>query len=142
MARLSIGDVRGGVNDAQFTRFVNAPNEPIRVELDRRAGNVQRYQQRRCPRRTGRLVSTSRKNPGRFGLRPYVDVVIGRTGMTDYLGYVLFGTHAHEIRAVPNRPNAHLRFTSHGRVVFARSVWHPGTKANPFVQESLREAAR
>jgi hypothetical protein len=142
MARLSIGDVRGGVNDAQFTRFVNAPGEPIRVELDRRAGNVQRYQQRRCPRRTGRLVSTSRKNPGRFGLRPYVDVVIGRPGMTDYLGYILFGTHAHEIRATLNRPNAHLRFTSHGQVVYARSVWHPGTKANPFVQESLREAAR
>lgn len=139
---LVTAEITGGINDALFLRFVHDPTGPIRRDLDRRATNVQRYQQRKAPRKTGTLVSTIRKNPGQIGIRPYVEVVTGKAGVTDYLGYILYGTHAHEIRALPNRPNASLRFISGGSVTFARAVWHPGTKANPFVQESLAEAAK
>jgi hypothetical protein len=141
MAHIQISTPKGGVNDAEFVRFVNAPAGPIRHELDRRATNVQRYQLRAVPKKTGMLASTSRKNAGRLGLRPYVDVIIGKQGLTDYLGYILYGTHAHYIRAIPNRPNAHLRFMVGGGVRFAKQVWHPGTRANNFVQRSMAQAA-
>jgi hypothetical protein len=143
MARLIITERSGHVDNSRFERWVNAPDEPIRRDQRRRANNVQQYQQRHAPRRSGRLVATSRKRDGRLGpLRPYIDVIIGRNGETDYLGYILFGTHAHVIRAIPNRPNAHLRFVTGGRVVFAREVMHPGTRANNFVRDSLLQARR
>lgn len=143
MARLVITRSSGGITPTAFERFVNDPAQPIRRDQRRRAANVQHYQLRRAPRRSGRLVSTSRKRDGRLGpYRPYIDVIIGREGETDYLGYILFGTHAHVIRAIPNRPNAHLRFVTGGRVVFAREVMHPGTRANNFVRDSLLQARR
>lgn len=141
MARVVITRRSGKVNDAEFARFVNDPDGPIRHELRRRATLVQQYQIRNAPRRTGRLVSTSRKRERNLGpLRPAVEVIIGKEGMTPYLGYILFGTHAHVIRAIPNRPNAHLRFVQNGQVRFAKEVMHPGTKANNFVRDSLRMA--
>jgi hypothetical protein len=143
VARLIITRTSGGVDLAKYERWVNDPGQPIRRDQRRRAGNVQQYQLRRAPRRSGRLVSTSRKRDGRLGpLRPYIDVIIGRNGETDYLGYILFGTHAHVIRAIPNRPNAHLRFVAGGRIVYAREVMHPGTRANNFVRDSLLQARR
>jgi hypothetical protein len=139
--RTVIKSRRGEVSDAKFAHFVNDPDGPIRRDLRRRATLVQQYQIRRAPRRTGRLVSTSRKRETMRGpLRPAVEVIIGRDGLTDYLGYILFGTHAHVIRAIPNRPNAHLRFVVGGRVVFAKEVLHPGTRANNFVRDSLKMA--
>jgi hypothetical protein len=140
--RIYTASISGGVNDALFLRFVHDPAGPIRRDLDRRATNVQKRQQRTVPRKTGTLAATIRKNPGQIGIRPYVEIITGKQGVTDYLGYILYGTHAHEIRAIPNRPNPALRFMSGGGIVFARSVWHPGTKANPFVQESMAEAAK
>lgn len=143
MARTVITRRSGRVNDAEFVRFVNDPDGPIRHDLRRRATNVQQFQIRRAPRRTGRLVSTSRKREGALSpLRPTVEVLIGREGLTDYLGYILFGTPAHVIRAIPNRPNAHLRFIAGGAIVFARQVHHPGTRANNFVRESIVAAYR
>jgi len=141
MARVVIKSRRGGVNDAQFARFVNDPDGPIRHELRRRGTLVQQYQIRHANRRTGRLVSTSRKRESLRGpLNPAIEVIIGKDGRTPYLGYILFGTHAHVIRAIPNRPNAHLRFVAGGRVVFAKEVMHPGTRANNFVRDSLKMA--
>ena len=45
--------------------------------------------------------------------------------------FVHQGTRAHEIR--PVRAKA-LRFMMGGKVIFARRVWHPGTRAQPFVK--------
>jgi hypothetical protein len=52
--------------------------------------------------------------------------------------YVLNGTRPHMI--FPRRPGGVLRFTVGGRVVYARYVNHPGTKAQPFLQQALRAA--
>jgi len=51
--------------------------------------------------------------------------------------YVVKGTPPHIIRPVRARA---LRFTVGGRVVFARIVHHPGTKANDFLAVALRSA--
>lgn len=52
--------------------------------------------------------------------------------------YVLNGTRPHMI--FPRRSGGVLRFTVDGRVVYARFVSHPGTKAQPFLQQALRSA--
>jgi hypothetical protein len=52
--------------------------------------------------------------------------------------YVLNSTRPHRIE--PRRPGGVLRFTVNGQVVYARFVNHPGTKAQPFLQEALRFA--
>lgn len=141
MARVVITRRSGKVDAAAYARFVNDPDGPIRHELRRRGTLVQQYQIRRAPRRTGRLVSTSRKRETNRGpLRPAIEVLIGKEGLTPYLGYILFGTRAHVIRAIPNRPNAHLRFVQGGQIRFAKEVMHPGTRANNFVRDSLKMA--
>lgn len=114
----------------------------IEPDLDRRAVNVQAAVVRGVPKRTGRLASTVRKNRGRSATGPHVDVIAGRTGLTDYLGYILGGTPPHLIRAHSNRPNPHLRFMAGGRVVFTRVVRHPGTAPNNFLERALPEALR
>lgn len=50
--------------------------------------------------------------------------------------YIRFGTRPHPIYPVRAKM---LRFTVGGRVVFARKVNHPGTKANPFMIHSIGE---
>ena len=72
---------------------------------------------------------------------------IGQTSMeigaNSLIGvYVHQGTRPHEI--VPVRAQA-LRFRAggiHGRWVFARRVWHPGTKPNPFVRRTVVRLVR
>lgn len=55
-----------------------------------------------------------------------------------YAEYVHDGTRPHVIRA---RGRA-LRFVVGGRVVYARSVQHPGTRARPFLTRALQEVSR
>jgi hypothetical protein len=112
----------------------------VEPDLDDRATNVQLAMIRGAPKRTGRLVSTIRKNPGRTATGPHVDVIAGRRGMTDYLGYILRGTPPHVIQAIANRPNATLRFMVGGRIVYARLVRHPGTSPNNFMLRALPAA--
>lgn len=49
--------------------------------------------------------------------------------------YVLHGTRPHTIR--PRKSGGALRFVVGGRVVYARVVHHPGTKANNFLLKAL-----
>lgn len=56
----------------------------------------------------------------------------------EYARFVNDGTAPHQIR--PTRARA-LRFRVGGRIVFARVVNHPGTRARPFLDRALREVA-
>jgi hypothetical protein len=89
------------------------------------------------PVRSGRLLLTLRREVGHDAHGPYADVLAGKRGLTDYLGYVLAGTPPHLIR--PRRRKA-LRFLGRGGLVFARQVNHPGTRANPFLTKALNAA--
>lgn len=60
-------------------------------------------------------------------------VRIGPTA--DHGVYVEFGTQPHEIR--PKTAGGTLRFTINGRVIYAKVVRHPGTKAQPFVRPAF-----
>lgn len=65
--------------------------------------------------------------------RPLVGYVFV-TNDAPYGKYVHEGTRPHEIR--PRRKKA-LRWATGGGFVFAKSVMHPGTKADPFLQNAL-----
>lgn len=56
----------------------------------------------------------------------------------EYAGFVNDGTRPHRI--VPRNVQA-LRFRVGGRIVYARVVNHPGTRARPFLDRALREVA-
>lgn len=57
----------------------------------------------------------------------------------EYAPMVNDGTKPHIIR--PKRAKA-LRFRVGGKVVFARVVHHPGTRARPFLDRALADVAR
>jgi hypothetical protein len=138
---LVLANVSGSVNTSEYDRYLNDARDPVRLDITKRAQKVLVEAERRCPVRTGLLRSTGRKNDGLDGEKPYTDVIFGRDGETDYLGYVLNGTPAHEITPHQNRPNAHLRFVVGGAVIYARVVHHPGTRANNFMEKSIPAAA-
>lgn len=135
-----VGSVQGGVNQGEYSVFLNDQRGPVRADLRRRVTLVRSGVVRRCPRRTGRLVSTVRTEDGNEGDKPYTEVVIGQEGRTNYLGYILNGTPAHLIYPRATRSNPHLRFVSGGTVVYAVVVHHPGTRANNFLVKSLDDA--
>jgi hypothetical protein len=56
----------------------------------------------------------------------------------DYAKFVHDGTRPHVIR--PRQAQA-LRFLVGGRVVYAKVVHHPGTRARPFLDQAAREIA-
>jgi hypothetical protein len=49
--------------------------------------------------------------------------------------FIINGTKPHAIHA---RRVKFLRFMWHGRIVFRRSVWHPGTKPRPFLDDMAK----
>lgn len=127
-------------------RVVLYPGEPARWalvepgighELDRRMTRVQMGARARVRVRTGTLLSTIRKNPGRDARGQYVDVLAGGRGAR-YVGVEEFGSAPHRIRA---RRRKALRFVQGGRVRFRRSVRHPGTTGSFFLTRSLILAA-
>ena len=84
------------------------------------------------PVKTGNLGRTIAEIPQQY--TPY-RVTGGVEATADYAAAVHEGSRPHTIRP---RNAKSLRFVWHGRVVYRKSVWHPGTKARPF----LRNAAR
>ena len=118
-----------------------------RAELNRAMTNASREELREASRqvvnrakvlapvRTGRLRSSIRAEPPRiFSLRG--SVTVGSD--LEYAAMVNDGTRPHLIRP---RTKQVLRFEVGGRVVFAKLVHHPGTRANPFLDRALREVA-
>lgn len=88
-----------------------------------------------APVDTGRLRASIQGEFSRsFTLRPRFTV----GSNVSYAAYVNDGTRPHIIR--PRNAQA-LRFMVGGRVVYARVVHHPGTRARPFLDRALREAA-
>jgi phage gpG-like protein len=56
----------------------------------------------------------------------------------EYAAFVNDGTRPHIIR--PKNAQA-LRFKIGGRVVYAKVVHHPGTRARPFLDDALKQVA-
>lgn len=138
---LEIARVTGKVNPLEYDRYLNDGHDPIRLDITKRAVKLQAAMEKACPVHTGKLRATGRKNDGKEGSKPYTDVIFGHEDETPYLGYVLFGTSAHDIYPHQDRPNAHLRFVVGGAIIFAKKVHHPGSRANNFMVRSIPAAA-
>lgn len=88
-----------------------------------------------APVNTGRLRGSIRaEEPRVFSLRGSVKV----GSDLEYAGFVNDGTRPHIIR--PRNAQV-LRFRVGGRLVYAKVVHHPGTRARPFLDRALREVA-
>jgi hypothetical protein len=109
---------------------------PIHQDIQRRANNVADYMRANCPVKTGKLLGTIRTEDAGVS----VDATAGRAGETPYLGYQMYGTSPHEIRA---RGGGMLSFywEKHGVQFVGRRVNHPGNRATRFVQDSVQAAA-
>lgn len=101
--------------------------------LDRFAGRVVPNARGRVNVRSGELRDSIGHTPARaVGTQARTEVF----ARAEHAIWIHEGTRPHEIR--PRRAKA-LRFTIGTRVVFARRVWHPGTTANPFLRDAIRE---
>lgn len=106
-----------------------------RTEGDAAARQVVNRAKVLAPVDTGRLRSSIRvERRSFFGLRS--KWTIGSD--VEYAPMVNDGTRPHLIR--PKNAKA-LRFRMGGRIVFAKVVRHPGTRARPFLDRALREVA-
>jgi hypothetical protein len=83
-----------------------------------------------APRKTGQLASSIEKEVGEG--EASIEV------LAPYAVHVIRGTRPHLIRPV----NASvLAFeNANGKMIFSKLVQHPGTKANPFMQQAAQEA--
>jgi hypothetical protein len=104
--------------------------------VQEKSARVMREMRRIAPIKSGRLLMTIRREVGAGPRGPYADVYAGARGLTPYLGYVLYGTLPHKIRA---RRRRMLRFywTRMGGWFYGKQVQHPGSRANNFMQDAL-----
>lgn len=114
----------------RWARAEDAQLDQRRDEVRFLGRKLRGYMQEEAPKKTGDFARSHR-------FRTFV--ANGRTGFTMTAQYplknfIVKGTRAHEIKA--RRANF-LRFEVGGKVVFAKRVWHTGTKPNPYDQRAL-----
>lgn len=117
---------------SRIERMLRLPGGIVYRNMERRVRRVEEEAIRRAPgsMKQGIRVSIERGPGGEFR---------GRVTSTHPATiFVVNSTRPHRI--YPRRPGGVLRFTVGGRVVYARYVDHPGTRAQPFLQEALRAA--
>ena len=110
-----------------------APDLADRFLVNQFAEPVVREMRADAPVRSGAL-----RDSIRFTHPERLKVVIGSFGVS-YAKFVAEGTKAHEIR--PKNASA-LAFKVGGKMVYAKVVRHPGTKANPFMSEAADKVAK
>lgn len=133
--RISAGRVK--LYPGEPKRFFNDPDSGVWQDLDRRMTRAQLVARKRVRVRTGRLLSSIRKNRSLYRGVPAVSVIAGGRGI-NYTMYEHDGTSPHIIRV--KRAKA-LRFTVGGNVVFRRQVFHPGTRGSHFLYPYALAAA-
>lgn len=116
------------IDPGRITRLLRLRGGLAERGLRRRTERVARIAEQEAPGRMGDYI-TWKITEGPRGLQGVI--------VCDHpaVRYVLDGTRPHLIR--PRRAKA-LRFEVGGRVVYAKLVRHPGTKANDFLGRALR----
>lgn len=134
---LKVGIQRGKIDVRLYPgepyAFLNEPAGPVVRDLERRMLRAQISAERLVRVRTGTLLATIHKERSTVRRLPAVEVVAGRARM-QYTMFEHDGTNPHIIRA---RRKKSLRFTVGGKVVFRKSVRHPGTTGTHFLTKSL-----
>lgn len=121
------------LNRSRIERMLRLPGGLVYRNMERRVRRVEAEARRLAPGSMGRgnnITVSIRRGPG----GDFRGVINARHPAALF---VLHGTRPHIIR--PVRAQA-LRFTVGGRVVYAKVVMHPGTRANDFLGKALRAA--
>jgi len=114
-------------------RMLHLPGGLVYRNMERRVQRVEAVVRQRAPGSMGdgnNITVAIRRGPG----GDFQGVINSRHPATLY---VIGGTRPHVIRPVRARA---LRFTVGSQTVYARVVFHPGTKPNNFLREALRAA--
>lgn len=122
--------------------FANDPREGVMYDLRYRLFLIGGLAKARVQVDLGFTLATIREEVNRNVRRyPYGDVIAGRAGARRPGGgprtvpeILDKGSRPHVIRA---RRRKTLRFVVNGKVVFRRSVMHPGTRGSGFLTRSL-----
>lgn len=123
------------LNESGIQELINSPQEPVGKymrDLGDQVATIARRLVRKRSRALERSIFSS-ATPGTGG----VTITVG--SQLRYALMVHNGTRPHLILPKHHR---YLRFTSHGKVVYARVVHHPGTAPNPYLTLALREAVK
>jgi hypothetical protein len=116
----------------RIQRMLRLPGGMVYRNMERRLRRVEAEAIRRAPGGMGRTIRAQiRSGPG----GEFQGIINVRHPAALY---VIGGTRPHQIR--PRRPGGVLRFTTGGRVVYARYVNHPGSRPNEFLRDALRFA--
>lgn len=119
--------------------FIITDNDLSR-NLDLRASRVQMGMRFRVRVRTGKLLSSIRKNRGRDASTQYVDILAGGKQAS----YVMIEEEGSKPHVIEARRRKFLRIPVGGggaRVIFRVRVHHPGTTGSHFMTRSLPLAA-
>lgn len=123
------------LSDREIRKQFSDPGSAPRLLVTRLRDNVTERARREAPARTGALRNSIQGEPV---------TLVGdkiRSGVRAQAEYGIFvheGTKPHPI--VARRAKA-LRFEMNGMIVYAKSVYHPGTKPNPFFRRALNSEA-
>jgi hypothetical protein len=120
------------IDQAALRRMLRSPDGMVGLETKRRADLVAaeaRRQARGSMKDQIPAPHVVSRTPG-----PAADVI----SMHFATVWVVKGTRPHVIR--PRPPKKALRFTTGGRIVFAKRVNHPGNAARDFLNAALRQA--
>lgn len=128
MLQFTMEDVR--ISNAEVKRIVNDPRSPVIQEFKQIGRRIVTAARAQVGKGTGELALSITYDIRRFRGNP--ELSVGSDNKIAYLHHE--GTRPHAIRA---RNQQFLRFSSRGRIVYARTVIHPGTKPNRFLTDNV-----
>lgn len=124
-------------NRAAMDSFLKGPQGPAFTAVRRVQSATDAYARRSAPKDTGFLRSAHKKTPI---IAEGEKIIAGVENEAKYGIYVHEGTKPHTVVPRNKKVLAWIPRGS-GKPVFARSVMHPGTKAQPWLAKSAKLAA-
>lgn len=118
-------------SDGGYNKLLNEPDGEVGRYLERRGRLIVIAAKRQVGVKSSRLRESIRMTRHKSIRGQYVR--IGSRNRVSLIHHE--GTRPHAI--LPDRHKA-LRFSNSGRMVYARSVMHPGTKPNRYLSDNLR----
>lgn len=115
---------------AKMSKWGDQGVENAKTQVQKSALAVQSNAKSLAPSKTGRLRGQIRVKMAADGLSGEV------VSRSKYSAYVEYNTRAHIIRAKKAKM---LKFTSGGKTVFRKQVFHPGTREQPFMRPALEQ---
>lgn len=130
-----MADIRMKWNEPALDRLLNQPSGPVGRHMKKIGLKILAGAHSAAGHDTGELKAKLYMRQGRKGNVQYVEVgTKAKHGLVHHEG-----SKPHQIRPANGRV---LRFNVNGRVVYARKVSHPGTRAVRYLTGPMRRVVR